>query len=619
MITLVSLLSASLFYIFPSLVGRAIFGLISKDRKFPFPYISYFVGGSLVIFGIALLENYVIAGILGGSFIQLFRATVYALAIGAFLINVIFLRKVSDVPIKKYIEPLLLSLFLAVLVFYLWHLHTPYPLNWDFLEHQTLVNTILEGKFSFITSHISDTFIFNGYSSVFHTVLAVSQILIPSDTLSFWTSISFLHLILVVFASYLLAKVVTENEMIAQISAILGAFVFETLTFTSLFFIPQTFTGVVFIFLFCQLLKQVKMGKLPSLGMLIAGSFFLILNHYIIGLLAVMIYAGTYLYFKYYGLISARLNKALFAELGLIIVFLLILFSSFIPIGFLNNGEAEFFSFSILEKLSFMQRAYGFSILIFLPLGILAVYKRKKSEEQFMLFIALGLLSIFLLHLPYMFKFYVLGRFFVHLIMAIGIYHLLGRIKSYFLYNLAFLSLITVFTGIFIVNTVFWKNILYYRDIFAHISPQEEEAAIFLKKSYGKTDALIVSDPATQNILEGLSGVNSQGGAYANQETRWQLITLAQANIPEDIKNNLYSINDGIEHANGKRLFILSGRYFQWQASSRKSKEALNFNIWSPADLTFEDEKYIQFILSDSMHFKLVYKNQTIAIVEVAR
>lgn len=619
MITLTSILSALSFYIFPTLVGRALYGLKGKDSERSFPLINYFVLGSLFVFGLALLENYFIAGILGISFIQLFRSTVYALAIGAFVINVIFLRGLSDMPIRKYIEPTLFSTFLAAIVFYLWHLHTPYPLNWDFLEHQTLINTILGGKFSYITSHISDTFIFNGYSSMLHTLIATSGLLIGADTLSYWTSISFLHLTSVIFASYLLAKVVTGNEVIAQISAILGAFVFETLTFTSLFFIPQTFTGVIFIFLFCQLLKMVKSGKLPSVGMLIAGSFFLILNHYVIGLLATMIYIGTYFYFKNYEFISARLNKTMLVELGFIAVFLLILFSSYVPLGFLNQGEAEFFNFTLLDKFSFIQRAYGYSMLLFLPLGIFAVYKIKRGEERFILFLTIVLLAVFLMHLPYMFKFYVLGRFFVHLIMAIGIYHLLGRIKSYFLYNLALLSLIAVFTGIFITNTVFWKNILYYHDTFAHISSQEIDAANFIKTNYGNTDALIVSDPATQNILEGLSGVNSQGGTYANQNTRNNLIELANSTNTGEIRNKLYYIDDAVERSNGKRLFILSGRYFQWQKANNKNKRALNFNIWSPADLTFEDEKFIQFLMSDPLHFNLVYKNQTLAIAEVTR
>lgn len=620
MITLESIISALLFYLFPILIGRVAYGSINKNKEVSYPFVSYFVFGCLTIFGWALIEKYVVLSLFPTySFIRLFQPTIYILGVLAFFINLTLIRNFFNLDIKKYLQSVLLSIFLGGIVYYLWNLNTPYPLNWDFLEHQTLVDNILRGRYSFVTSQISDTFIFNGYSSIFHTIMMSAQMLLPTAILDFWQSISFIHLVLVILASYFFAHVITNNESIALFSAILGTFVFETVTFTSLFFIPQTLTAVVFIFLFIQLLLEVKHNRLPSISFIIFNSLFLFLNHYIIGLLAVLIYVGLYLYIRYSEWLFAKINKIVLLEVGLFISVIMIIFSSLIPLNFLNQGEAEYFNFSVVEKFLFMQRAYGHSLLLFLPLGISKILKRRKDVEVITLVIALFILTLIFIQIPYVFKFYVIGRFFIHLIIAIGIFVLIEKVTYPLLINAIMIFLISVLIGIFIVNSVHWKNILNYKDILTHISPTELQAAEFLKNKYGKTNILLVSDPATQNILETFSGVNSQGGVYANQNTREQLMTIFQATAPVEIKDRLYLIKDALETTDEKRLFVLSGRYFQWQMASKKYKQALYFNIWTPSDLTFDNKKYINFLSSDLAHFALVYENPTVAIFEVNR
>lgn len=203
--------------------------------------------------------------------------------------------------------------------------------------------------------------------------------------------------------------------------------------------------------------------------------------------------------------------------------------------------------------------------------------------------------------------------------MAIGMVALLQKITSRFLNNVLILIYIFIFMGIFIVNSYYWKNILYYKNILTHISPNEIKAAEFIKNRYSGKDVLLVSDPATQNIIETLSGINSQGGAYTNAYTREQLIAFSEALSPSEIKDRLYLINDAKEPFAGKRLLVLSGRYFQWQAASVKNRQALYFNVWNPADLTYNNKKYIELLSLDTNSFTLEYENPTLVIFEVNR
>ncbi len=156
-----------------------------------------------------------------------------------------------------------------------------------------------------------------------------------------------------------------------------------------------------------------------------------------------------------------------------------------------------------------------------------------------------------------------------------------------------------------------------YQDITAHVSPQELTAASFLKENYSNSNVLLVSDPATQNILEAISLVNTQGGAYMDKETRNQLDLISNTTSVSEIAQELYRINDKVAPTNGKRLLVLSGRSFIWLQSSKKNKDDLSFNIWNPSDLTFENKKQIQ-RFADDPHFSLVFENSTLAIFEVS-
>jgi len=618
-LTPLAFVPALLFYLFPVLVGRPIVRFLYR-HPLRYRFISYFITGALVIYGILLLINYTALKLIPAlPFNTVLQALILTFLI--FFVVANFFFKPTRVKVQHYILPTVLSVIAAFLFYLLWQIKSPYPFNWDVYEHQTLVNTILSGRYSVITSHITDTFGFNGYSTIFHTLIALSQTFLPSFLFDFWHAISLLHFAFIVMGSYLLAKEVTGRKTIAVLTAILSAGIFDSnISFTTLFFIPQTFTAFAFLYLFIQLIKEKKEHRLPPVQLVIAQCFFLFINHYVVGTVAVVVYAGTYLYFRHEEYIASRINKKLFVEVSLFIGFLGIIFSSAISLGFLNQGEATAFTTSLPDKFVIMKTLYGFLFLIFLPIGISTILKRKKEYELVSLYIMTSLLAIILMQLPYVMKFYVLARTFVHIGLAVGIYTVMKQIKNPVFRSFCYPFIVTTLIIIFITNATVWKTGLEYHDIVTHISSNELQAADFLKKNYANSDTLLISDPATQHLLEPLSLVNTQGGAYMNHETRVILDRVSQTQRTVDIQRELYQIQDMlIDTSRSKRLLVLSARYFIWQQAARGDKFSLNYNIWYPADLTFEDRKQINRFLADPTHFTFVYQNPSMVIFEVIK
>lgn len=621
MTEILSLLSAVSFFAFPILVGRALLTLFGKNKDSEYSLISYFIFGSLLIYGLVLFERYVILPIIPAlSFSALFFPLVNLLVFASLLINFVFPAEISKQSLKKYIVPVFLSLSLAIFGYFIFLFRSPNPLNWDLYEHQTLINLIKTGNFSFVTSQISDTFLFNGYSSIFHLLLSISQQIKLDSFLNFWQVVTFIHYFLSILASYLFAQVVTKNKTIAFISAILGAFIFESnVVYTSLIFIPQTFTAVFFILTLSQLLKTVESGKHANFLFLLPTITFLLLNHYVIGSLASFILVAIYLYYHNNSLFSQKFVKAGLLLDGLLFILALIFAPSFVSLDFLNRGEARFYNFDLVEKLIFALNTYGFSMFIFLPLGMFLSFWQKRKEELNILVLTIFILALVIVQLPYVLKFYVIGRFFVHLFMAIGAVWLLELIENKLLRNIAMSIFVIILITIYTTNIIYWKNILTYKNQFGHFSSYDKEAALYLKANYKEANTLLISDPGTQYILEALSGVNSQGGAYASIFTRTKLDKISTSGNPVEIAQELYKIIDNLNPNVGKRVFVLSGRYFLWQNAGWDEKSAFAFNIWAPEDLAFSNYKFVQLLTADTNSFTIKYQNPGVVILEAKK
>lgn len=610
--TPVSIFTAICFYIVPAFIGRPILKLFRKDSNIQYPFIFYFIVGALVLYLSALIIHYLLPTL---AFVMTYKTTVIGLLILATFGNIF--SGFNDFKVKDIVLPATISLLLSLSAYIIWQLQSPYPFNWDIYEHQTLLNNLFLNKFSFFNSRITDTFGFDGYSSIFHTLMLTSQLWVRPEIIPYWHSISVIHASFVTLAAYLLAYELTKKRSVGLFAALMSTFFFDsTVSFSTLFFLPQTFTAVFFALILTSLVASFKEKLHFSTPVLIFGVLFLLINHYIIGTASVVILLVIYIYLRFYEKINSLLSPLVWPIISVGISAILFFVLPMLPLDALNSGEGAAFNFSYARKFEIMRQVYGYFLLLLLPLTLYALYDRKKPMGLFFGALLIGLITIVTAQFPYALKFFILTRIFIVCLCSVGIYWLLQKLNV-FLNSFATLLLCLSIFIVFTVNAFAWKADLRYHDIYSHVSPLEIEAAEFIKNNYSNTDTLIISDPATQYILETFSGVNSQGGAYMNSTTRKYLDAAWQNNQPVSIQTNLLLIKDSIEPEPKKRLYVVSGRYFLWQNSTPEDKNSLAYNIWYPVDMSTLNLRYVNELSAAERYFKPVYQNQNLAIFEI--
>jgi hypothetical protein len=583
----------------------------------------FFALGNLSIFLCALTIQYLfpLTDITANfQFSHTFLPAIQAIFIASVIINLFSIRLPNKKSLLHIIFPALSVISLSTVAAMIWNFRSPFPLNWDLYEHQTLVNTILKGSFDFFTSHLSDTFGFNSYPPIFHTLMAVSQSyakLSSLQILEYWNAISFLHLVLISVASYVFAYALTRNRWVSILSCIIGTLTFEsTIAFTSLFLLPQTLTAVMFAFAYSHLVLQRQLKGTVSVWWLIILVPTFILSHYVVGSLAAVIYIASYFYLRWEKWLNKVFASFPIVELGVMSMIGGVFASRMINLDFLNKGEAASYTFSPAEKIEFMKRVYGWELPIFVPLGIFTALRKQTSRVILTLLISFGFIAILLSEFPYVIKFYVLGRFFIHFLVALGIWSIIEKIKNTFLRAVSICFLTITLMILLILNSLFWKQGLFEHNQTRHVGDDEITAAQFLTQRYDAQKTLIVSDPATQYILEALSGINSAGGSFASTENR-KLTAMLRPNLSDtELSEKLNQINDPVNPNKQKILLALSGRFFLWQSAKLEQQTSFDFNVWAPHHLTLQQQEAI-LSYQQNPQLEVVYSSPSLVIFEL--
>lgn len=462
-------------------------------------------------------------------------------------------------------KPILFLIILSALFYGIWRINSPYPnpLNWDLWEHQTVINAIRHGSYALFPSQLSNTFQFDGYTTIFHTTIAVLQnLMYITNILGFWWIGEGVFFVLSTLAAYFFVLALTKNKMTAVIGGILSAGFFESASaFTTLFLLPQTVAALLWVIgMSVVVLQKTRKSKI----IVAAGFSVLILPfHFIVGALGTL------------ALFAMALELNIHWIIALVVSYIIpTLVAPYLT--HVNAGEAQYYMQSIPEKLAAFRQWYG---LLPIPFLVIGIWKGNKTLSMLLA----GFVGLLLSPFPYVFKFAVLFHYVLVTVMAVGV--------AYFVKPRAVvLALITIAVGgIFYANTTAWKQPVVFRGIASHISFDEQEAAVFLKNHFA--DALLVSDPATQNILEPLSGVHTLGGAYMSVQNR------------ENLLENKFEPGT---------LFAISARTMKWLRATPADQMSVAFNIWRPDALSMNDMLYIQ-----SLGYEEVYKNASIVILKI--
>ena len=623
-------IQAGLFYLIPYIIGSGVRALIEKlkheDSKQKEDTLlslgENFALGTACLFALALFVRYVLGSLVNIGFEKVYFPLVWILTGGGVLMALLA-KKLPKFHFKLSSLGILgLIVSLSAVVYSLWYFKSPYSLNWDYYQHQGLSRAIQQGEFDFFTTKISDTFGFDSYPPTFHLLVSASQFpakLTPNYILGYWNIIGFYHLLTVGLASYVLGMAVTRRPQIAALSAIVGTITFDSISsFTNLFLLPQNVAATLFVFALSSVIARGREGEKPSLWLVAPAVVSLVLMHYIVGILAALILLFAYVFVSFKDQVKTFFVAFPFVSLMVLAVVLGILGSNLIDLTSINQGEASLYLFDLGQKVEFAQRIYGNSLLIFAPLGIAYAISRRKWRYSLALLLLFGFGGILVSSFPYVVKFYVLARFIVHLFIAMGIWSLLKYVRLAPFRLLGYLAAVAGFTVLLAFNVVFWKSWIGYKNQFTHISRWDIEASDFLVKSYGdKEGVVLISDPATQMIFEGLGGVDSVGGGFMTTVNRTNLYEAITAQSPAGAKNDLDSIQDRLVTSPKVRLLALSGRSFAWKDFGPDFRYRFDSNVWAPEDLSYWDIQKLTQLENSGEGFKAVYKSDYVWIFEL--
>lgn len=519
---------------------------------------------------------------------------------------------------KNHIFVILLLFFSTLVFLVIWKKNTPYPLsiNWDIYEHISVANNISNGFFGVLPSQISDTFTFDGYTSIFHSLLSLPKILFERELLGIYWWLEYWHYLSVTYVGFLLCKTLFNKTSAAILGGFLSALVFESsIVYSNLFLIPQTFSALIFAFLINNYLKSYNQPNSKyqpfKLNDLLASIFLIISFHFVIGL------AATFIVILLYFLRKFDLKIVKYAVFVSVVVFLLSAFlNTFGSVPLTSREEARYFDLNLFKKLQLFLDWYGIYILLFLPIGIFYILKSNKKPLFEILVITLFSASIAIAPFSYSYKFFVLTRYLLNIIIVGGLIYTFGYLKLSIQKILYFISIVFLFF-VFYFNQLSYKDQLQFLDYKTHFSFEEKNASEFLLKTY-PLKTLLISDPGTQYIFEALTGLNSQGGAYMDYLTRKKLIEIYLKSDPEEIIKIIKEIDDldPKYQKPQKRILILSGRFFAWEKLPQYQKESFYYNIWSPTIINSEDKKFVELMLKSSKT-KLILENDQMTIIEI--
>jgi len=632
--TLTDMFAAFSFYFIPILIGSGLKLLprVIKSHKYSerdFGESVFFLGSSFILGALALFVGAIsIDYFYEGDFIKIYSNLIFILlGLAILTIFLYVLRNKINFNINK-LGLSFLVVILALITYSTWRAdaRTNTTLNWDLYHHQVLANKIKRGEFEIVTSNMSDTFQYDGYSTIFHLLLATPKILFKTDILNYWWFLEFFHLSTTIAISYAVAYFFTNNKHVGVFGMFFGAFIFEsTGAYTSLFLIPQNLAatiGALFISYYV-FKKDINKHQILRVDLVIISFIvYILLNHLIIGTFCIVFLMAV----KVYLTIKSRFNivktDAVLAILAVIATIIILLLISRIDLNWINRGEAAFYNFDLATKFKFLHNFYGISLYIFLPLGLFYILRERESKKIILLLFTFAAFALLLGQIPYTFKLYSVGRYFTNAFLALGVWVLIkGQKEGISILNTIMLGFMLFI--IFILNTVGFKQTPSYKELATHISENEIKAAEFLKKNYSNnSNVMLVSDPSTMQILEPLAEVNTPGGAYATTDTREVLNKIYLTRENDSITNNLFLIKDLVETTKPTKILLaVSKRLEIWENLSDERKYGIFYNVWAPADLDLQDLAGFGFtdFLTNYTRFNTVFANDTITIFEVSR
>lgn len=590
-----SFLGATVFFIVPYLVGMYLVSTITKIFKYdlvykaPFNYIFYWAIGNIAILILACL---------------LLTLDIFNIYILIALIIASFTLCIFKVGNQKYINsndkfPLIITILIGLVSVIFMKIYSPFPFiaNWDLFPTEFIVDRIVNRNEFYIFSESYSPLTFNAKYDIrsYNLLFAIASVWSSSKPLYISWFGSFIHVPIYLIGVYLFSYHFSRDKAISVISVFIAAWI-------SIHNAPpagmQNFiSGIIIASFFPYFMvfadKYVCEEKLNNRALIffITMLLFVITFHYII---SIMVLAVPILYVL---VLKMRYNKVIKWIVSVLTITLFttlliqykynIINTSYNFIDFMQTSESGSINYSFINKLDKLVEWYPPIIIYVAILGmaILVIPLFKKSRPfnlekiSCLCITTISILLIYISPITYIHRIIILIHPFISFFAAFIIMKIMRIISNRGKYVISTnVVLIIVILTILLLQAPFTlittqstsgdannvaTSFMYY-DI---------EMGEWLKENVPE-NTIIISEKEQQNILMGLSGLDSIGGAYSS--TKHEILIKSIFTTPDaKVAHNLVS---QIIENDTPVIIIMSGRV------SKSIKENRSQPVYFPVD-----------------------------------
>lgn len=444
---------------------------------------------------------------------------------------------------------------------------SPYPLQIaaDIFSHMLIISKINEGFFSIFLTDYSNAFFINAYTPIFHLLLSLITKLHNITVIDFTWVYPFFSYIFYPIGVYLLSYKLTNIRYIGFLSGILSILFMEYGLVTSIFtLIPSTLLMLLapfYLFVFIEVNDDIKnIDKNIAFGLLFLISSISFFIHFMMGLLIIAIFV-SYLFMKN----IFEINKLWLLSNRLI--FIIIFFSVvliYVGLWNLDNLVIDLFQKEsntnyILNydfKYNLLGDWFSNEIFFFSIIGIIISTLFFSMKLIRFSLIHMALIILYFMAISFSMRVY----FLLHITVAIFasvLFYDITKIKRINILVVMILCIVIVIFPLF--TTINYITVSQSKNTqLSTFTMAEYELGRVLQCPSGEK-CMLVSEPQTQNIMSGLSGIESLNTFFTPQDTQAKIKDAFNDNDVISMHTKFLSLTN-----NSHTIVIINGRVESW-------------------------------------------------------
>lgn len=435
----------------------------------------------------------------------------------------------------------------------------------DYLQHQTVAKEMAAGTMCVLPGQCSNLFLQQGYTTIYHSILLQLTSIFSFDLTSVIYAIDMIFPLFILAALYRLFTVIFKRPEYAVFGSLFSIFVFINGSYEQVFWLPQTLAFYLFLNI---VVEQTKSAKL-----LIVGLIILLLTHFVMGSYLAIFVVTWYITFHTEFLEDKNFRRSVFFILATCLILVAILNYN----GF--SFEREFQPKDIAtvggDTNLYQPANYIFllSILnvntLFLVLSLIS-YIFRKQKDKWLIWAVISLLLNLII--------YFLGPTYANkFLMGLGVYSgiiitawlaskRIPRLEKYIFASLILLTAIINFG-----TQYFDYEKFYGQDSGAYSAFVQEDKPIIDYLNNHQLNCLVISDPYTQIIIAGYTGLPTASAQYMVPDSRKAIQAFDKSPSSQTYKS-LTSITE-LKSYDGELCFLYTSRL--------QESTVLNYDTWT--------------------------------------